>query len=92
MSRGDRERLDRQAGRVRTAARRLRLAELAVSTDRDEGYGLPLADAATLAGLDVDRAGRMVACHREQVRAARRGRRRPGARTLDATEHLTSSC
>lgn len=46
-------------------------AELAVTVDPDEGYGLPLADAATLAGLDPERAERMIRAHHGQVRAAR---------------------
>jgi len=81
---GDAERADRQRERVRHAARRLRLAEsealaaldglraeLAASMDADEGYGLPLGEAATAAGLDPERARRMVGVHRGQVRAAR---------------------
>lgn len=81
---GDAERADRQRERVRHAARRLRLAEaealaaldalraeLALSTNTDEGYGLPLGEVATAAGLDEARAARMVAAHRGQVRAAR---------------------
>lgn len=81
---GDAERADRQRERVRHAARRLRLAEaealaaldglraeLAMSMDADEGYAMALADAATAAGLDPERAARMICAHQGQVRAAR---------------------
>jgi len=37
--------------------------ELAMSMDADEGYGLPLREVATAAGLDPERAARMVDAH-----------------------------
>jgi len=97
VSRGHAERLDRQRGRVRGAARRLRLAEaealaaldslraeLALTVDRDEGYGLALDEVAAVAGLDEERAGRMVAAHPyERAGGTRQGGRRRRGGTVD---------